>query len=185
MPFAAAWMDLGIITISEVSQTEKDKYHMIWLKWQMACCCCWITGCLVIFPPLCLGLNMEFCDSNVIDHFLCDASPMMKISCSDTWFIEQRVVTLAVLTKIGMFLSYIYIIKTIIKFHSAQQKMKAFSTCSSHMIVVSISYGSCIFIYVKPSAKDEVTINKCVLLLTISIAPMLNTFIYSLRNKQV
>ena len=147
--------------------------------------CCWIAGCLVIFPPLCLGLNMEFCDSNVVDHFLCDASLMMKISCSDTWFIEQRVVTLSVLTKIGTFLSYIYIIKTIIKFHSAQQKMKAFSTCSSHMIVVSISYGSCIFIYVKPSAKDEVTINKCVLLLTTSIAPMLNTFIYSLRNKQV
>ena len=151
--------------------------------------CCWIAGWLVIFPPLCLGLNIEFCDSNVIDHFLCDASPMMKISCSDTWFIEQMVVSLDVLTDIGTFLcvvlSYIYIIKTITKFPSAQQKMKAFSTCSSHMIVVSITYGSCIFIYVKPSTKDEVTINKCVSLLTTSIAPMLNPFIYSLRNKQV
>ncbi|XP_040088764.1 olfactory receptor 6C2-like [Oryx dammah] len=151
--------------------------------------CCWIAGWLVIFPPLCLGLNIEFCDSNVIDHFLCDASPMMKISCSDTWFIEQMVVALAVLTNIGTFLCvvllYIYIIKTITKFPSAQQKMKAFSTCSSHMIVVSITYGSCIFIYVKPSTKDEVTINKCVSLLITSIAPMLNPFIYSLRNKQV
>ena len=63
--------------------------------------------------------------------------------------------------------------------------MKAFSTCSSHMIVVSITYGSCIFIYVKPSAKDEVAINKGVLVLTTSVAPVLNTFIYSLRNKQV
>ncbi|KAG5212214.1 hypothetical protein JEQ12_014643 [Ovis aries] len=151
--------------------------------------CCWIAGWLVIFPPVCLGLNIEFCDSNVIDHFLCDASPLMKISCSDTWFIEQMVVALAVLTDIGTFLcvvlSYVYVIKTITKFHSAQQKMKAFSTCSSHMIVVSITYGSCIFIYVKPSTKDEVTINKCVSLLTTSIAPMLNPFIYSLRNKQV
>ena len=151
--------------------------------------CCWIAGWLVIFPPVCLGLNIEFCDSNVIDHFLCDASPLMKISCSDTWFIEQMVVALAVLTDIGTFLCvvlpYIYVIKTITKFHSAQQKMKAFSTCSSHMIVVSITYGSCIFIYVKPSTKDEVTINKCVSLLTTSIAPMLNPFIYSLRNKQV
>ena len=99
------------------------------------------------------------------------------------------VVALAVLTDIGTFLcvvlSYIYIIKTIIKFPSAQQKMKAFSTCSSHMIVVSINYGSCIFIYVKPSAKDEVAINKGVLVLTTSVAPVLNTFIYSLRNKQV
>ena len=45
------------------------------------------AGWLVIFPPLCLGLNIEFCDSNVIDHFLCDASPVLKISCSDTWYI--------------------------------------------------------------------------------------------------
>ena len=151
--------------------------------------CCWIAGGLVIFPPLCLGLNLEFCDYHVIDHFLCDASPMLKISCSDTWFIEQMVVALAVLTDIGTFLcvvlSYIYIIKAIIKFPSAQQKMKAFSTCSSHMIVISITYGSCIFIYVKPSAKDEVAINKGVLVLTTSVAPVLNTFIYSLRNKQV
>ncbi|XFG00365.1 PREDICTED: olfactory receptor 6C2-like [Capra hircus] len=151
--------------------------------------CCWIAGWLVIFPPLCLGLNLEFCDSNVIDHFLCDASAMLKISCSDTWFIEQMVVTLAVLINIVTFLcvvmSYVYIINAILKFPSSQQKLKAFSTCSSHLIVVSITYGSCIFIYVKPSAKDEMAINKCVLVLTTSVAPMLNPFIYSLRNKQV
>ncbi|XP_057559652.1 olfactory receptor 6C2-like [Hippopotamus amphibius kiboko] len=151
--------------------------------------CCWIAGCLVTFPPLCLGLNLEFCDYNVIDHFFCDASPMLKISSSDTWFIEQMVVALAVLTDIVTLLcvvmSYTYIIKTIIKFPSAQQKMKAFSTCSSHVIVVSMTYGSCIFIYVKASAKDEVTVNKCVSVLSISVAPMLNPFIYTLRNKQV
>ena len=114
---------------------------------------------------------------------------MLKVACSDTWFIEQMVVALAVLTDIGTFLcvvlSYICIIKTIINFPSTQQKMKAFSTCSSHLIVVSITYGSCIFIYVKPSAKDEVAINKGVLVLTTSVAPMLTPFIYSLRNKQV
>ncbi|KAF4010507.1 hypothetical protein G4228_001514 [Cervus hanglu yarkandensis] len=151
--------------------------------------CCWIAGCLVIFPPASLGLQLEFCDSNIIDHFLCDAFPVLKISCSDTWFLEQMVFTVAVLTVIGTFLcvalSYTYIIKTIIKLPSAQQKMKAFSTCSSHLTVVSITYGSCIFIYVKPSAKDEVAINKGVLVLTTSVAPMLNPFIYSLRNKQV
>ncbi|XP_040088761.1 olfactory receptor 6C2-like [Oryx dammah] len=151
--------------------------------------CCWIAGWLVIFPPLCLGLELEFCDSNVIDHFLCDASAMLKIPCSDTWFIEQMVVTLAVLINIVTFLcvamSYTYIMNAILKFPSSQQKLKAFSTCSSHLIVVSITYGSCIFIYVKPSAKDEMAINKCVLVLTTSVAPMLNPFIYSLRNKQV
>ncbi|XP_027785001.1 olfactory receptor 6C2-like [Marmota flaviventris] len=151
--------------------------------------CCWVAGLLVILPPLCLGLNLEFCDYNVIDHFLCDASPLLKISCSDTWFIEQMTIAIAALTTfitlLCIVLSYIYIIKTIIKFPSAQQRMKAFSTCSSHMVVVSITYGSCIFVYIKPSPKDQVAINKSVSVLTTSVAPMLNPFIYTLRNTQV
>ncbi|XP_036984064.2 olfactory receptor 6C2-like [Artibeus jamaicensis] len=151
--------------------------------------CCWVAGLFIIIPPLSLGLNLEFCDSNVIDHFICDATPLLKISCSNTWFMEQTVIICAVLTFIMtlmcVVLSYVYIIKTIFRFPSVQQRKKAFSTCSSHMIVVSITYGSCIFIYIKPSAKESVAINKGVLVLTTSIAPVLNPFIYTLRNKQV
>ncbi|XP_003988951.3 olfactory receptor 6C2-like [Felis catus] len=149
---------------------------------------CWVSGLLIIFPPLGLSLHLEFCDSD-IDHFVCDASPILKNSCSDTWFIEQLVIVCAVLTFIMtlvcIVLSYIYIIRTILRLPSAQQKKKAFSTCSSHMIVVSVTYGSCIFMYIKPSAKDEVAINKAVSLLTTSVAPLLNPFIYTLRNTQV
>ncbi|XP_077024181.1 olfactory receptor 6C2-like [Tamandua tetradactyla] len=149
----------------------------------------WLVGLLIILPPLGMGLNLEFCDSNVIDHFVCDVYPLLKISCSDTWLIEQMVIICAVLTFIMtlvcVLLSYMYIIKTILGFPSAQQRKKAFSTCSSHMTVVSITYGSCIFIYVKPSAKESVAVNKGVTVLTTSIAPMLNPFIYTLRNKQV
>ncbi|VCW79147.1 unnamed protein product [Gulo gulo] len=151
--------------------------------------CCWVAGLFIIIPPLSLGLNLEFCDSNTIDHFICDASPLLKISCSNTWFMEQTVIICAVLTLLMtlmcVVLSYVYIIKTILGFPSDQQKIKAFSTCSSHMIVVSITYGSCIFIYIKPSAKESVAINKGVTVLTTSIAPVLNPFIYTLRNKQV
>ncbi|XP_027247659.1 olfactory receptor 6C2-like isoform X2 [Cricetulus griseus] len=143
--------------------------------------CCWAAGLGVVLPPLSLGLNLKFCDSNVIDHFFCDASPLLKISCTDTWLIERLVIVCAVLTFIMtlvcVVLSYVYIIGTIIRFPSAQQRKKAFSTCSSHLIVVSITYGSCIFIYVKPSAKDSVAINKGVTVLTTSLAPMLNPFI--------
>ncbi|XP_045868276.1 olfactory receptor 6C2-like [Meles meles] len=150
---------------------------------------CWTAGFLIILPPLSLGLNLEFCDSNVIDHFFCDAFPLLKISCSETWLIEQMVIVYAVLTfimtLICVLLSYIYIIKAILRFSSPQQRKKSFSTCSSHMIVVSITYGSCIFIYVKPSAKESVAIDKGVAALTTSIVPMLNPFIYTLRNKQV
>uniref|UniRef100_A0A8D0XP70 Olfactory receptor 6C2-like n=1 Tax=Sus scrofa TaxID=9823 RepID=A0A8D0XP70_PIG len=150
--------------------------------------CCWVSGLLIILPPLGLSLHLEFCDS-VIDHFVCDASPILKNSCSDTWFIEQLVIACAVLTflvtLVCVILSYIYIIRMVLRFPSAQQRKKAFSTCSSHMIVVSMTYGSCIFMYIKPSAKDEMAINKGASLLPISVAPLLNPFIYTLRNKQV
>ncbi|KAM9671999.1 olfactory receptor 6C2-like [Trichechus inunguis] len=151
--------------------------------------CCWLAGLLIIISPLSLGLNLKFCDLNVIDHFLCDASPLLKISCSDTWFLEQSIIICAVLTLIltlmCVVLSYAYIIKTILRFPSAQQRRRAFSTCSSHMVVVSITYGTCMFIYMNPTAKEEVSINKVVSLLISSISPMLNPFIYTLRNKQV
>ncbi|XP_049984108.1 olfactory receptor 6C2-like [Alexandromys fortis] len=150
---------------------------------------CWIAALVIIVPPISLGLGLEFCDSNIIDHFCCDAAPLLKISCSDTWLLEQMVIIGAVLTFIITFvcvvLSYVYIIKTILRFPCAQQRKKAFSTCSSHMIVVSITYGSCFFIYIKPSSKSDVAINKGISLLIISISPMLNPFIYALRNKQV
>ena len=150
--------------------------------------CCWITTFLIVFPPFCLGLNLEFCDS-VIDHFFCDVYPLLKISCSDPWIVEEITFACCVLIFIMpltcVVLSYISIIRTVLRFPSAQQRTKAFSPCSSHFIVVSITYGSCIFVYIKPSSKDEMTISKEVVILTTSISPMLNPFIYTLRNKQV
>ncbi|XP_045039975.2 olfactory receptor 6C6 [Desmodus rotundus] len=148
----------------------------------------WVTGFLIIFPALVLGLKLDFCDSKTIDHFLCDSSPMLQISCTDTHVIELMAFVLAVVTLVTLLLvvlSYMYIIKTILKFPSVQQRTKAFSTCSSHMVVVSITYGSCIFMYVKPSAKERVTLTKGVAVLNTSIAPLLNPFIYTLRNQQV
>ena len=149
----------------------------------------WATGFLVIFPPLILDLHLDFCDSNVIDHFICDISPILQLSCSDTHLLEMVVYLLDVvtlrITLLLVILSYSYIIKTILKFPSAQQKKKAFSTCSSHMIVVSITYGSFIFIYIKPSPNDRITLSKGVAVLNTSIAPLLNPFIYTLRNQQV
>ncbi|XP_004717894.2 olfactory receptor 6C65 [Echinops telfairi] len=149
----------------------------------------WLAGFLVIFPPVIMGLQLDFCDSNVIDHFTCDSSPMLLISCTDTKFLELMAFFLAVFTLMVtltlVILSYTLILRTILKIPSAQQRKKAFSTCSSHMIVVSISYGSCIFMYVKTSAKEGVALSKGVAVLNTSVAPMLNPFIYTLRNQQV
>ncbi|XP_037703332.1 olfactory receptor 6C74-like [Choloepus didactylus] len=149
----------------------------------------WMSGLLTISPGIIKGLGLEFCDANIIDHFICDYSPVLKLSCTDTWVIELLSFILAIVTLLVtlalVILSYANIIRTILKIPSAQQRKKAFATCSSHMIVVSISYGSCIFMYIKPSAEERVSLNKGVAVLITSIAPVLNPFIYTLRNKQV
>ncbi|XP_004053348.1 olfactory receptor 6C76-like [Gorilla gorilla gorilla] len=149
----------------------------------------WLAGFLIIFPPVIMGLQLDFCDSNIIDHFTCDSSPMLLISCTDTGFLEFMGFFLAIFTLMVtltlVILSYVFILKTILRIPSAEQRKKAFSTCSSHMIVVSISYGSWIFMYVKTSAKEGVALTKGIAVLNTSVAPVLNPFIYSLRNQQV
>ncbi|XP_045867082.1 olfactory receptor 6C1-like [Meles meles] len=149
----------------------------------------WLISFLIVFPALMLLLNLNYCRFNIIDHFTCDFYPLLQLSCSDTKFLEimgfsWSLFTL-MFTLIIIILSYIYIIRTILRIPSASQRTKAFSTCSSHMIVISISYGSCIFMYIKPSAKDRESLSKGVAVLNTSVAPMLNPFIYSLRNQQV
>ncbi|XP_056656961.1 olfactory receptor 6C2-like [Monodelphis domestica] len=149
----------------------------------------WVAGLIIILPPLSMGIELEFCDSNVIDHFGCDASPLLEISCSDTTFIEKIIIIFAalliIITLVLVALSYGHIIHTILRLPSTQQRKKAFSTCSSHMIVVSMTYGTCIFIYIKPPGNEQLALNKVVSVLVTSVAPMMNPFIYSLRNKQV
>ncbi|XP_038597705.1 olfactory receptor 6C75-like [Tachyglossus aculeatus] len=151
--------------------------------------CSFIFSYLIVFPPVVLVTRLDFCDSNILNHFICDSFPMMGISCTDTRYLELMafllvlgtlLVTLALMTA-----SYTAIVHTILRLPSAQQRRKDFSTCSSHTVVVSIMHGSCIFMYVKPSAKDRVGLTKGVAVLNTSVAPMLNRFIYMLRNELV
>ncbi|XP_051026747.1 olfactory receptor 6C74-like [Acomys russatus] len=149
--------------------------------------CCFIA-LLAICPGVIFGLDLEFCGT-IIEHFACDYSPILKLCCKDTRsmqlvnFIFATIILL--ITLVLVMFSYGKIISTILSFPSAQQKKKAFSTCSSHMIVVSISYGSCIFMYTKPSAEDRMSLNKGVVIVNLALPPVLNPFIYTLRNKQV
>ncbi|XP_058413454.1 olfactory receptor 6C1-like [Diceros bicornis minor] len=149
----------------------------------------WLASFLIIFPSLMLFIQLDYCNSNVIDHFTCDYFPLIHLSCSDTKLLEIVGFSCAVFTLMFtlalIILSYVYIIRTVLRIPSSSQRSKAFSTCCSHMIVISISYGSCIFMYINPSAKDRVSLSKGVAVLNTSVAPMLNPFIYSLRNQQV
>uniref|UniRef100_H0W926 Olfactory receptor n=2 Tax=Cavia porcellus TaxID=10141 RepID=H0W926_CAVPO len=151
--------------------------------------CSWFSGFVVVIVPYVMTLRLPFCASNIINHYCCDYTILLHLSCSDTHLIEVIQFVLAAVTLIFtlflVILSYTYIIKTILRIPSVQERKKAFSTCSSHMIVVSLSYGSCIFMYINPSAKDAATFNKRVAILNTSVAPLLNPFIYTLRNKQV
>ncbi|XP_014940578.2 olfactory receptor 6C4-like [Herpailurus yagouaroundi] len=151
--------------------------------------CSWLGGFLAILPPITLMSQVDFCASNVLNHYYCDYGPLLELACSDTSLLEQMVIFVAVVTLVVTLVlvtfSYTYIIKTILRIPSAQQRTKAFSTCSSHMIVISLSYGSCMFMYINPSAKEEGAFNKGIAVLITSITPLLNPFIYTLRNQQV
>nr|XP_006973954.2 olfactory receptor 6C4-like [Peromyscus maniculatus bairdii] len=111
--------------------------------------CSWLSGFLVILFPIIVTSQLDFCASNVLNHYYCDYGPLIEIACSDTRLLERFDFLLAVVTLIVtlvlVILSYTRIIRTILKTPSAQQRKKAFSTCSSHMIIISLSYGSCIF----------------------------------------
>ncbi|XP_038615882.1 olfactory receptor 6C75-like [Tachyglossus aculeatus] len=150
--------------------------------------CSFLASYPIVFPPVVMAAHLDYCASNVLNHFICDSSPVMEISCTDTRFLELMAFLLALgtllITLALMAASYTAIARTILRLPSSQQRRKAFSTCSSHMVVVSITYGSCIFMYIKPSA-DMVELTKGVAVLNTSVAPMLNPFIYTLRNEQV
>ncbi|XP_061447927.1 olfactory receptor 6C76-like [Rhineura floridana] len=155
--------------------------------------CLWLVvgscaaGFLATILPTILVINLPFCHSNHIDHFFCDSLALFKLACTDTSLVEL-VSFFSSLTVVGTFIftvvSYAYIVKTIIKIPSASGRHKAFSTCSSHFIIVSLGYGRCIFMYVRPSGSNP-SINKVVSLINTVLTPLLSPFIFSLRNQQV
>ncbi|XP_074092464.1 LOW QUALITY PROTEIN: olfactory receptor 6C2-like [Macrotis lagotis] len=132
--------------------------------------------------------QLSFCDSNIIKHFLCDLGPLTKLSCSDTSAVESLAFVLALVIILSSLtvtiICYINITITIMHLPSAKERQKAFSTCSPHLIVLSLMYGSCIFIYIKPNQTNRLDTNREAALMNTVITPVLNPFIYILRNKQ-
>lgn len=132
--------------------------------------------------------HLTFCDSNVIHHFLCDLSPLMKLSCSSTFVNEIVIMTEGSVVLVTPFLfitfSYMRILITVLKMPSAAGKRKAFSTCGSHLTVVILFYGSIFYIYLQPLSAYTVQDHMATLVYTV-LSSMLNPFIYSLRNKDL
>lgn len=152
--------------------------------------CSWTAGFILIIGPSLIIFQQPFCGPNIINHFFCDNFPLLKLICADTSLIELLGFIVANFNLLGTLCvtatCYGHILHSILRIPSARERQKAFSTCSSHIIVVSLFYGSCIFMYVRSGKGDQgKDRNKVVALLNTVVTPMLNPFIYTLRNKQV
>ncbi|KAM3936472.1 olfactory receptor 5V1-like [Leptodactylus fuscus] len=133
--------------------------------------------------------RLSFCSSNKINHFFCEIPQLLALSCSDTSINELVLivtdVVLGVFCFIFIFGSYFFIILAVLKIRSVEGKMKAFSTCASHITVVFLFYGTLIFAYFKPSTGNASNMDKAIAVLYTIVIPMLNPILYSLRNKEV
>ncbi|XP_006135690.2 olfactory receptor 11A1-like [Pelodiscus sinensis] len=149
----------------------------------------WLSSLTTCSIGMILLMQHTFCDSREIDHFFCDFAPLIKLSCDDTQILQLATFVIATLwTFVPLLLtmtSYIYIISTILRIPSATGRQKAFSTCSSHLIMLAIFYVTVITVYVVPSANTTKILNKIFSVFYTLLTPLFNPIVYSLRNKEV
>ncbi|XP_024071128.2 olfactory receptor 10A4-like [Terrapene carolina triunguis] len=149
----------------------------------------WIGGFLCIGILTLLIRQLTFCGPNIIDHFFCDIIPLVKLSCNDPHLMETLAFTLILLFSLVPFLfilmSYVFIITTILRIPSTPGRQKAFSTCSSHRIVVSIYYSTLLIVYMFPTTYILSDFKKVLSVFYAILTPLVNALIYSLRNKEV
>ncbi|XP_006902346.1 PREDICTED: olfactory receptor 8J3-like [Elephantulus edwardii] len=141
-----------------------------------------------IVVPYCV-FSMTYCSSNIVNHFYCDIVPLLALSCSDTYLPETVVfisaATNLVLSLIIVLVSYFNIVLSILRIRSAEGRKKAFSTCASHMMAVTVFYGTLLFMYLQPKTDHSLDTDKMASVFYTLVIPMLNPMIYSLRNKDV
>nr|XP_016851284.1 PREDICTED: olfactory receptor 10A7-like [Anolis carolinensis] len=149
----------------------------------------WMSGLLSNTIIVSLEMQLSFCGPYEIEHFFCDLAPVLKLSCSNIHMVELVTFILASMDTLGPFLltliSYILIINNIFKIHSKVMRQKAFSTCSSHLIVVTLFFGSLISVYIVPKTNTLKRLHQIFSLFYTVLTPMANPLIYSLRNKEV
>ncbi|OCT69138.1 olfactory receptor 1020 [Xenopus laevis] len=136
-----------------------------------------------------LTFKLPFCKSNLINHFFCEMPPLFRLSCQDTHLNEVvmyiSAAIIGVCSLILTLVSYVYIISPILKIHSTAGRHKAFSTCASHLTVVSIYYGTVLLMYMRPHSAYSPEVDKIVSIIYTTVTPMLNPIIYSIRNEHV
>ncbi|XP_020851278.1 olfactory receptor 13D1-like [Phascolarctos cinereus] len=149
---------------------------------------CWMAGGLTSVIQTTLTMRLSFC-GNVIDYLTCEILAVLKLACEDislNMIITSLLnIIIIIIPVLFVFISYFFILFTILRINSAEGRKKAFSTCSAHLTVVIIFYGTILFMYMKPKSKDSHASDKLIALLYAVVIPMLNPIICSLRNKDI
>ncbi|KAG9467695.1 hypothetical protein GDO78_014467, partial [Eleutherodactylus coqui] len=149
----------------------------------------WCAGVLEGIPFVLLISFCTFCRSNEVNHLFCDLKPLMMLSCTDTHTIEKVILgfgaTVGFVPSVMTLVSYIYIISTILKIHSKEGRHKTFSTCSSHLTVILLFYGTVLGMYMRPKSSYSMDQDKMFAVFYAGVIPMLNPIIYSLKNEEV
>ncbi|XP_021049375.1 olfactory receptor 8K3-like [Mus pahari] len=157
---------------------------------------CWVLVAIPylysIFVALIVTINIfssSFCGHNIISHFYCDGLPLISLLCTNKKESEMIILILSTINLISsplvILVSYLLILRAILRMNSAEGRRKAFSTCGSHLTVVTVFYGTLIFMYVQPKSNHTLNTDKVASIFYTLIIPMLNPLIYSLRNKDV
>ncbi|XP_058544979.1 olfactory receptor 5L1-like [Neofelis nebulosa] len=151
--------------------------------------CCYLCGMVCSLIHLCLALEIPSYTSNVIDHYFCDLPPLLSLACSDVTMNELLLYIVATFNEITTIViiltSYLLILITILRMHSAEGRHKAFSTCASHLTAILVFHGTILFTYCRPSSGNSMDTDKVATVFYTVVIPMLNPLIYSLRNKDV
>ena len=149
----------------------------------------WLVSHLHSLTHTILMARLSFCGPNVIHHFFCDVQPLLTLSCSDTSLNELLAFTEGSFVIMSPFIfitvSYVYITRAVLRVPSGRGRYKVFSTCGSHLTVVALYYGTAISVYIRPSSTYSVTKDRVVTVIYTVVIPMLNPFIYSLRNRDM
>ena len=149
----------------------------------------WLGGLLVSVVKTACITSLSYCGPNVLNHFFCDVSPLLNLSCTHVALTELVDFLSAIVILWGSLLvaiaSYVAIARAVLRMPSAAARRKAFSTCASHLVVVGIFYSAALFIYCRPSRIRSMDLNKVLSVIYTVATPMCNPVIYCLRNREV
>ncbi|KAM4038685.1 olfactory receptor 2A12-like [Anomaloglossus baeobatrachus] len=150
---------------------------------------CWLFGFSIVLVYIITTAKLNFCGQVTIDHLFCDLVPLIELACSETFTVNMEIVFIGfpiiVIPATIIVMSYTNIVLAVLRIPSSTGRQKAFSTCSSHLTVVSIFYWTIFSVYVVPTKGLTITVTKIISLLYTVFTPLVNPIIYSLRNEDI